>query len=168
MFRWLKKLVKSVLRTLVNWFSKKIRKPRLWTGIEWKKLTPKEKCWIWYKHVLYIKGVGSAEVDQVTNPIKDWILYGGIVLSNITLAMTALGLKIDYFAIVGMVGLTVIVLWIVNFVWQLNIGDWKDANDLIALESEITNKRNLFCRDLRKATKKEEWRQKITSESKAE
>ena len=160
MFQWLKRLIKSILRFFVNWFAKRIETPRLWTDSEWRKLTPKEKCWIWYKHVLYIKGVGSAEVDQVSNPIKDWILYGGIILSNISLAMIALEIETNYFALIGVVGVTVIVLWIINFAWQLKIGDWKDANDLIALEQEIGNKRNKFCRDIRKATKKEEWRKK--------
>ncbi len=146
------------INKLLDKISNKIKIPRLWTKNEWEKLSSLEKCFIWYKQIFYIKGTGSAEVDQVTNPIKDLILYGGIILSNVSIAFLYLGIELNYFTIIGIVTITCILLWIANFIFQIKIGNWKDIHDLIALEQEIGNKRDKFCRDIRKATMEEKWR----------
>ena len=68
---------------LINWFAKTRKVPRLWTKEEWNTRSSKEKIWIWYKHHWYIKGVGSAEVDNFTNPIKEIILYGSLIILTV-------------------------------------------------------------------------------------
>ncbi len=154
----MKKWFKTVLEKFVNWLSKKISRPRLWLENEWDTLSSLEKTFIWYKHILYIRGVGSSEVDQISNPIKDLILYGGIILSNVSIAFLYLGIELNYFTIIGLVSFFCLIFWIINFVFQMRIGNWKDIHDLIALENEIGNKRDKFCRDIRKAAMEEPWR----------
>ena len=151
-------LMSKNIDNLINRISSIIKIPRLWTNEEWMKLSSLEKLFIWYKQILYIKGVGSSEVDQVSNPIKDLILYGGIILSNVSIAFLYLGIELNYFTIIGFVSVSCLIFWIINFVFQMRIGNWKDSHDLIALENEIGNKRDKFCRDIRKAAMEEPWR----------
>lgn len=152
--------MKKFLTRLLDWFSKKINRPRPWSKIEWEKLSSLEKSFIWYKYVLFLRGTGSAEIDQLTDPAKELILYGGIILSNVSIAFLYLEIELSYFSIIGIVAITCIILWVVNFVLQIRLGDWKEIHDLIALEQEIGNRNNKFCRDLRKATMKAAWRGK--------
>ena len=154
----MKNWFKQIFENFLKWSSEKISPPRLWSKKEWNTLSALEKTFIWYKQLLYIKGVGSSEVDQVSNPLKDLILYGGIILSNVSIAFLYLGIELNYFTIIGIVAVCCLIFWIINFIFQMKIGNWKDIHDLIALEKEIGNKRDKFCRDIRKAAMEEPWR----------
>lgn len=152
-------MFKPVLVKLANWTATRISKPRFWTDEEWNKFSSKEKIWVWYKHHWNIKSYGSAEADNFTMPIKDLILYGGIIMANALAALAYFKIEFDYFALLFVVGISCTVLWTINFVWQWTLGDWKDKNDFIALEQEIGNKRNKVFREIREQAKKEKWRQ---------
>ena len=149
----------AALGKLVDWAAFKINKPRFWTNEEWDKFSSKEKLWVYYKHHWTIKGYGSAEVDNFTTPLKELILYGGIILSNAMVALIYFKIEFDYFSLMSIVGITCAILWIINFAWQWMLGDWKDKNDFIALEQEISNKRNKVFREIRVQANKEKWRQ---------
>jgi hypothetical protein len=124
---------------LTNFLDEKVikkRKPRLWKEKEWAELTPKERIWIFYKHHWTMKNIGSGEVDQITNPVKELILYGGILI---------ILFKDPVLVVIGAVCYVV-----GNTFLQWYIGTWKDKKDLIALEQEISNRRNLVFREMRK------------------
>ena len=119
----------------VDWIVKRIKPVRFWSEKEWNNLTPKEKIWIWYKHHWTMKNTGSGEVDQIINPIKEVLLYGGILLiiTNDPVLVTILA----------------ICYVIVNTLLQWFMGNWMDKKDLIALGQEISNRRNNVFREMR-------------------
>ncbi len=143
---------------IANWFAKIINPPRLWTKEEWKGLSSKEKIWIWYKHHWYIKGVGSAEVDNFTNPVKEIILYGSLIILTTERLFSMAGIAIGPTTLLLTVGIIGIILWTANFVIQWCGGNKIDNLDLIALTNEIGDRRKIAFRELRKAAKREEWR----------
>ena len=157
------KLLGRFAKKIVEWFVRQsfFKKPRYWTEEEWVKYSNKEMFWIWYKNILHIKGHGSGEVDIFVDPFKDFILYGGIILANILAALVYLNIEIDYFVILGVVCVVAVVGWVINFIVQHKIGNWKDANDFIALETELQNKRNPVFREIRQRAKAEKWRKNV-------
>jgi len=145
---------------IFDWLASKIKRPRLWSDEEWENYTSKEKLWIWYKHHWYIRSTGSAEVDQFTNPIKEIILYGGIILSNVALALMYLGIEIRYFTMIFIVGISCAILWIGNFALQWKLGNWIDNKDLIALGKEIDVRRTKVFREIREQSMKQPFRKR--------
>lgn len=155
---WLgRKLLKPILCAIMEFVVKRTSTPRFWEE-EWKAYNTKEKFWVLYKHHWTMKSYGSAEFDQFTTPIKEMILYGGIIMSNVAIALIYLKIELDYFALLSFVSTTCVVLWLVNFAVQWWLGDEMDKRDLPALSSEIGSKRTIAFRELRKATMKEKWR----------
>lgn len=129
---------------------KYIHRPRFWTKAEWEILNPKEKLWIYYKHIWFLKNSGSAEVDIFTNPLKEVIFYGGIILANIQIYMLLYNIQIDMIVVSFLIVIMGFCLYITNFYLQFRVGNWKDDKDFIALESEIPNKRVIAFREIRK------------------
>ena len=147
-----------MIESFIEWVSKKVGIPRLWTKEEWHKLSAKEKVWIWYKHHWYIRGIGSGEVDQFSNPVKEIILYGSLVILTVERLYAMAGIEIGATQLLFTVGIICVIVWLVNFVLQWFIGNKIDNLDLIALNSEIGNRRQIAFRELREKAKKEEWR----------
>jgi len=147
-------------KKLVDWLAgtRLIKRPRFWTEEEWCQFSNKEKVWICYKHILNIKGHGSGEVDIFVGPVKEFILYGGIILANILAALVYLHIEINYFIVLGIVCVIAVVGWIINFVVQCKIGNWKNDQDFIALEADIEAKRHPVFREIRQHYKEEQWR----------
>lgn len=136
----------------IDWFADNIAKRvRFWSDKEWSKLNSKERIWMWYKHHWFIKNAGSTELDIVTNPLKEIVLYSGVIITTITTFIIATGIEVNqYFVVAGVLtGLTI--LWIINWIFQWYIGEWKDKKDLISLENETGNKRQKIYRKLEKS-----------------
>ena len=157
---WIKRQFKKLLEFLVNWFANHIKRPRFWTEEEWNRKAPKEQCWVFYKHHLYLKGLGSAEADQVTMPVKDFLVLGGVIFLVAESFLAEAGIEIGSKSLMFFVGLACLIAWIANFALQWFLGNEIDKRDFPALQSEITNKRDQAMRDIRKNTDKEKWRQK--------
>ncbi|HEU04635.1 MAG TPA: hypothetical protein ENH95_05940 [Nitrosopumilus sp.] len=147
-----------MISSLIERISKKIGIPRLWDKEEWNTYSAKEKVWIWYKHHWYIRGIGSAEVDQFSNPVKEIVLYGSLVILTVERLYTMAGIEIGATQLLLTVGIICVVVWLANFVLQWVIGNKIDNLDLIALNSEIGSRRQIALRELREAAKNEDWR----------
>jgi hypothetical protein len=118
---------------------KVVKKPRFWTDEEWSRLNDKEKAWIWYKHHWTLIAQGNAEVDNILFFTQGQFL-------------TLFGMWIVVMKEFNLPGYTLplpFVWFIANKYIMWKIGNWKDKKDLIALENELSNKRNKFCRELR-------------------
>ena len=137
-------------KQIAHFLAKYINRPRFWTEKEWDILNPKEKLFIYYKHIWFLKNSGTGEVDIVTNPLKDTIFYGGILLANIQMAMLIYNIKIDMIIVLSLIAYAGLYLYLLNFYLQFKLGNWKDKRDFIALESEIPNKRVTAFREIRK------------------
>jgi len=147
-------ILKPILENLILWFVKKfVSRIRLWDQKEWDGLTPKEKLFIWYKHHWGLKNQGSGEVDQVTAPIKEAILYGGIIILVFERILETVGIQTNVFTLMTIVAVSCGILWLINFTVQWMLGDWMDRKDLIALKEEIVNRRNLVFREIRRMMK---------------
>jgi len=152
MYGQVKKKVKNkIIVPTVNWFSGKIYKPRLWTDQEWHKLTPKEKCWIWYKHHFHMIGIGNGELDNVL-----FFLRGEFITqASITV------LLVKSFGLPDWCYLVYPVFFFAYKYVQWWIGNQIDARDLIALDKEIENKRNFVFREIRDRAKTEPFRKNL-------
>lgn len=151
MFEWFKKLVKYLLRRFVNWLSKKIYKPRLWTDKEWKQKNPKEKVWIWYKHHDALIGSGNGELDKVLPFLTGEFLTTTAAIS-VFIKMFGLPEWFYFLYPAFYIGYKYVQWWIGNEI---------DKRDFPALTSEIGSKRTTAFRELRKAANNEEWRKKV-------
>ena len=145
---------------LVDWFvgTRFFKNPRLWTEKEWSTRSSKEKLWVWYKHHLYIKGLGSAEVDQVTEPLKQLVLYGSIIILTIERLYAMANIPVGATQLLFTVGIICVILWTGNTILQWLIGNKLDNLDLEAWTIEIGNRRNKVFREIREAREKEKWR----------
>lgn len=145
--KWLNASTDDFVNRLVEW---KCQEPiHLWGETEWNDLLPKQKVWLWYKDVWYLKNSGSGEVDQFTNPIKDTLLYGGIITTTITLLLLYAKIQVNPITILLSVAVLCLVAYVLNFILQWRLGNWKDKKGLIPLEQELNNRRDLFCKELR-------------------
>ena len=133
---WLKN---NILKPL----AKQTKPVRFFNKKEWATFNDKEKLWITYKHYWMLKGQGDAEISIVE----------AIIIQLITWATV---LQIWGFDIWLMVFAPFILLfsWWIKYVF----GNYKDKKDLIALETEIGNRRNKVFREIR--TKKKKKRKK--------
>ena len=147
-----------MISSFVEWSAKRIGIPRLWTKTEWNACSAKEKLWIWYKHHWFIRGTGSAEVDQFTGPAKEILLYGSLVILTVERLYAMAGIEIGASQLLLSVAVICIIVWLANFVLQWFIGNKIDNLDLIALSTEIGNKRQIAFRELRESARNEEWR----------
>ena len=156
----MKKWLKKRLIGFIEWFIKTrlFKKPRLWEKKEWDSISPREKIWVWYKHHLYIKGLGSAEVDQVTTPTKEIILYGSVIILAVERLYAIANISVSAEQLIYTVGTVCVLLWVGNTVIQWVIGNQLDNLDLPAWDCEISNRRNKVFREIRKTTEKEDWR----------
>jgi len=137
-----------MLEKAIEWGSKKVYIPRLWTQQEWNKLSPKEKMWLWYKHHDTLMSTGNGELDKLLPFLKgEFLTTAGIF----TVISIQLGLPTWMYFLYP-------ILYVAYKLFQWFIGDMIDKQDLIALSSEISNKRQIAFRVLRKAAEKEEWR----------
>jgi len=128
-----------------------VRRPRLWDKTEWGKFTNKEKFWIWYKHHFMLIGQGNAEVDNLLFFTQGQFLQlMGIWMANVAVWNLPAWTIPAPFA-----------WFIVNKYIMWRIGNWKDNKDLIALEQENTNKRDIFVRQVRGQMMKEPFREKL-------
>lgn len=157
MKKWFKRRIKSS----INWFvtTRFFKRPRLWDNKEWKTISSKEQIWVWYKHHLYLKGLGSAEVNQVTDPLKDIMLYGSVAFLMVGQFYEMIGIPVNATQLLSTVAIAGILLWGGNTILQWVIGNLLDNFDFPAWEAEIGNRRNNVFREIRKAAEKEEWRQ---------
>jgi len=137
-----------MIKAFIEWFSKKIYIPRLWTKKEWVELSAKEKVWIWYKHHDNMMSTGNGELDKILPFLRGEFL-------------TTAGIFAVLFVQLGLPQWTLFLYPILYFgykLFQWYVGDQIDKRDLIALSSEIGNKRSIAFRELRALTKKEKWR----------
>lgn len=144
----------------IHWFvnTRFFRKPRLWSQQEWNVISDKEKLWVWYKHHLYVKGLGSAEVDQVTNPAKEIVLYGSLIILTIERLYSLLGIQIGAAELLYTVGIGCVLFWAVCTIGQWLVGNKLDNLDFPAWDAEIGNRRNKVFREIREVQEKEKWR----------
>jgi len=121
----------KVFRTLGNLTSP----PRFFNKKEWGKFNDKEKLWITYKHYWMLKGQGDAEIS----------IFEAIVIQLITWAtvIQIWGLPLEIMIVAPIV---LLISWWLKFLF----GDYKDKKDLIALETELGNRRNKVFRELRR------------------
>ncbi len=137
-----------MISSLIEWASKKVYIPRLWTKKEWVKFSAKEKMWIWYKHHDNMMSTGNGELDKILPFFRgEFIATAGIM----AVLFTQLGLPSWSYALYP-------VFYIGYKVFQWFVGDQIDKRDLIALSGEIGNKRSIAFRELREKKKKEDWR----------
>lgn len=133
-----------------DWFAGKIHTPRLWSKKEWGSFTSKEKIWIWYKHHDNIMSTGNGELDKLLPFLKgEFLTTTGIfvvILNQLQLPPWT------YFLYP--------LLYVGYKFFQWYVGDQIDKRDLIAIASDVSNKRNLAFRELREKKKKEAWRSK--------
>ncbi len=137
-----------MISSFIEWASKKVYIPRLWTKEEWEKLSAKEKMWIWYKHHDYLIGAGNGELDKILPFLTgEFLTTAGVMVAVFTL----LGFPEWSYAIYP-------VFYIIYKYVQWFVGDQIDKRDLIAVSSEIGNKRQIAFRELREKAKEEDWR----------
>ena len=147
----MRRFFRRILVRFVDWFSGKIFKPRLYSDKEWNSLVPKEKCWIWYKHHFHMIGIGNGELDNVLFFLRgEFITQAGLA----SLIVLELGLPYYYYFAypVFFFGYKYVQWW---------IGNQIDMRDLIALDSEITSKRTIAFREIRKASYNEPFRKNL-------
>lgn len=139
-----------MLSRFTEWFVNRfVKRVRFWEEKEWRQRTPKERIWIWYKHHWKMKNEGSSEVDQITDPIKEVVLYGGIITLTLNSFLLAQGISVNFIELTNLVYLGAMVLWLILFGVQWWIGNWKDKQDFIALNMELENRRNKVFREMR-------------------
>lgn len=141
----------KVLTRLSDWAAGRLGPPRLWTEDEWHKLTSKEKIWITYKHTFHMIGIGNGELDNVLFFLRgEFLTQAGMA----SLLVLNLGLPSWCYFIYPLF------YFIYKYV-QWWIGNRIDAADLIALDSEINNKRSIAFRELRKQANNEPFRKNL-------
>ena len=122
-----------VHRTLDN-VASGLKPPRFFSEKEWSGYNSKSKLWVKYKHFMMMKSQGDSEVS-----VLEGIIYLGI-------------------GAVGALKFFELPIWLMIFfpVWLIltwgikyAFGDYKDKKDLIALETELGNRRNKVFRELR-------------------
>jgi len=150
--------MRGLINSSLNWFSRRIGRPRLWSKKEWNASSSKEKIWVWYKHHLYLKGLGSAEIDQVSDPVKEIILYGSIIILTVERLYAMAGITVGAEQLLVTVGVVCIAFWISNTIMQWIIGNKIDNLDLPACGEEINIRRNKLFREIRERAENEEWR----------
>ena len=131
----LKQLYRHKFTRILKIIASKLKPIRFFSNKEWKKLNDKEKIWITYKHYWMLKGQGDAEISIIE----------ALIIQVITWATV---LQIWGFNI----WLMVFAPFVLLFSWWLKykFGDYKDAKDLVTLETELSNKRNKVFRQIRK------------------
>lgn len=141
---------------LVDWIisTRLIKRPRFWTEEEWNQLSNKEKLWVFYKHHWMMIGVGNGELDNVLFFLKGEFITQAAIMA---LVVNAFGLPYwAYFAYPALYGVYKYVQW-----W---VGNRIDAEDLIAINEEMTNRRNKVFREIRQRAHDEPWRKVITEQ----
>ena len=143
-FRYkLGKIINRIIDIIASWFvAWRCPKPlRFWTEKEWKVFSPKKKIWIWYKHNWNLMNQGSGEIDHVLLFAKPENWYKLIAVA----ALFEAAWHIPWWVAVVLF----IPLEVLNYILQWWIGEVKDRKDLIALEAEISNRRNMVYREIR-------------------
>ncbi len=144
----MKKWLKRQLITFLDWFSKKIYIPRLWSRQEWGKSSSKEKLWIWYKHHDALIASGNAEFDK----------FLPFLTGQFLTTVAAISVYIKIFNLPEWAYYLYPVFYVAYKYAHWWLGDEIDKRDFPALTSEIQAKRQTAFRELRNATKKEAWR----------
>ena len=120
----------AVLKPLAN----RTKPPRFFSQEEWNAFNDKEKLWIKYKHFWVMKSQGDTEISVI-----EGIIYLGVGAATF-LNYWNLSMELMYFFPV----------WLAGSWWlKYKFGDYKDRKDLIALESEVSNRRNKVFREIR-------------------
>lgn len=124
-----------------DWLASKTNPPRFWTKEEWFKLNSKEKLWVLYKHHDNLLGIGNGELDRFLPFLKGDFITSLAAVSSLLILIKAPEWVFWVYPIFYMV------IWKAVQWW---VGNKLDEKDLIALQTEIGNKRNKVFRELRK------------------
>lgn len=124
-----------ITKTLLKPLAARTKPVRFFNKKEWDKFNDKEKIWISYKHYWMLKGQGDAEISIIE----------AIVIQLITWATVIQIWKLP-------LEIMILAPFILLFSWWIKyrFGNYKDKKDLIALETELGNRRNKVFRELRK------------------
>lgn len=151
MIKTLKKLIHSGLINFADFIARKAPIPRLYEKKEWNKYNSKEKCWILYKHHFHMIGIGNGELDNVLFFMRGEFLTQVGIFGLIALN---LGLPLwGYFIYPVFFFFYKYVQW-----W---VGNQIDKRDLVAIDSEITSKRSMALREIRKKANNEPFRKNL-------
>ena len=154
----MKGIALNIARRIVNFLSKRVKQPRYWTIEEWQRFTPEEKVWIWYKSFFFIKGLGSAEFDNITMPIRDLIGLVLLIQANLMLYFVSAGIQVNYFVVfMTTLGICAL-LYIGNTVFQWFFGEFLDKRDLHALSQRVSEKRSMVSRKIMGERFDQKWR----------
>ena len=137
---------------IIEWFPGWFNKPvRFWTEEEWVQYTAKEKLWLKYKEFWMYVSQGNAEVDNIL-----FFIQGQFVTMFI-----AWGVAMEVYKLPWWTFPVPFAFVIINKSAQYWIGRWKDKKDLIALETEHSNRRNILFRRLHSQLMGQEFRKEL-------